>query len=377
MKILTVTVSLDPRDGGKPARAIQFSQALHAAGFGASILSTSKGIDRHNPPFLDGVPITILSLISQRFFVPIFRPGFLSSLVQQYDIVHLMGWWNILNYLVWLAARRASIPVVVCPAGELAMAGRSRWLKRVFQYLVGRQIIATAQGYIAIAENEIDQFIANGVFRDNVKLLPNGIEPASLHPGNVEKFRLRFGLGTGPLILFIGRLDPVKGPDLILEAFLLIADEFPHHSLLFAGPDNGALTDLYHILKGHAASSRVYFVGYLNAEDKATAYKTADLVVVPSRQEVMSMIVLEAGLLKKAVLMTDQCGLERLAKANAVHLVPATIAGLRVGLEALLEDSTKRGQLGARLHAETHSKYTWERVMVDASAFFFQVGDKA
>ena len=57
MKILTVAVSLDPRDGGKPARAMQFSRALHAAGFSASILSTSKGIDRHNPPFLEGVPM--------------------------------------------------------------------------------------------------------------------------------------------------------------------------------------------------------------------------------------------------------------------------------------------------------------------------------
>ena len=204
-------------------------------------------------------------------------------------------------------------------------------------------------------------------------LLPNGIDPSLMEPGDVVDFRKKFQISSGPIVLFVGRLDPVKGPDLILEAFLEVADLYPEHQLVYVGPDYGALSDLQVRIKGHPAASQVHFIGYLDIKDKATAYAAADLVVVPSRKEAMSMIVVEAGALRKTVLMSDQCGLEKLAHVDAVCLAPATVLGLRLGLEKLLADEALRKRLADRLHAETLSNFTWDKVAIRASEYFLKI----
>ena len=376
MKVLTVTVSLDPRDGGKPARTVQLSKALRTAGFDVGILSTSKGVNRRRPPVPNDVPVTLLRLISRRFFVPFYFPGHLRSLVAEYDVVQLMGHWNVLNVLAWRAARSEGVPVVVCPAGELAMAGRSRPLKWVFQRVVGRRIVRDASGHIVIAENEIADYAVNGIPASQVTLLPNGIDPQSLAPGDAVEFRRRFELGDGAFILFVGRLDPVKGPDLLLDAFLSLAGKYPDYQIVFAGPDDGALSSLKQSLEGNPSGLRVHFTGFLDNIDKATAYAAAELVVVPSRREAMSLIVVEAGVLGRPVLITDQCGLDQLAEAGAVFQVPASIEGLRSGLETLLDDADLRDRLGERLRDEVRCRYTWHRVAELAGSFFRSVGKK-
>lgn len=373
MRILTVTVSLDPLDGGKPARTIQFCQALKSVGLDVGILSTSKGFDRYKSSIPAGISLTVLPLLSKRFFIPVWFPGQINKLIQEYDVVQLMGHWNVLNVLVWHAALNAGVPLVVCPAGELAMAGRSRLLKLTFQRLIGKRILVSASGYIAIAENEIEDFMANGITANRVMLLPNGIDPSLMEPGDVVDFRKKFQISSGPIVLFVGRLDPVKGPDLLLEAFLEVADLYTEHQLVYVGPDYGALSDLQVRIKGHPAASQVHFIGYLDIKDKATAYAAADLVVVPSRKEAMSMIVVEAGALRKTVLMSDQCGLEKLAHVDAVCLAPATVAGLRLGLEKLLADEALRKRLADRLHAETLSNFTWDKVAIRASEYFLKI----
>ena len=85
------------------------------------------------------------------------------------------------------------------------------------------------------------------------------------------------------------------------------------------------------------------------------------------------MSVVEAGARRKTVLMSDQCGLEKLAHVDAVCLAPATVAGLRLGLEKLLADEALRKRLADRLHAETLSNFTWDKVAIRASEYFLKI----
>ena len=137
MNVLNVTVLLDPVFGGGTAeRTYQMSKALVHAGANCTILTTDVGLSEDRIGSLKGVKVVALHCIYKRFYVVQFSWAKLKELVSNVDIVHLMGHWNMLNILVYLVAKRTGTPYVICPAGELALFGRSRWLKKCSMQLL-------------------------------------------------------------------------------------------------------------------------------------------------------------------------------------------------------------------------------------------------
>lgn len=113
-----------------------------------------------------------------------------------------------------------------------------------------------------------------------------------------ESFRindLALGLGCVPYVLFLGRLNEIKGPDLLLDAFCRIADRCAEIHLVLAGPDGRMLQRLRAKSKALGIAARVHFAGYLGGRSKVAALRGASLLAIPSRREAMSIVVLEAG----------------------------------------------------------------------------------
>ena len=93
----------------------------------------------------------------------------------------------------------------------------------------------------------------------------------------------------------MGRLNPIKGPDLLLEAFGQVADRFREWRLLLAGRDEGLEGDLRVRAQSLGLTDRVHFVGHLDPSESTGAYRAASLLVVPSRHEAMSLVALEGA----------------------------------------------------------------------------------
>jgi glycosyltransferase involved in cell wall biosynthesis len=254
------------------------------------------------------------------------------NFVEDSDIVHLMNHWTFLNALVYQVVRRVNKPYVVCPAGALPIYGRSKIKKIFYNLIIGKRIIRNANCHIAIAANEINHFQAYGVESKRVAIIPNGINADDFQGKDNYGFRMKYGLGNDPFIMFIGRLNSIKGPELLLEAFLNVRDRLKAFQLVFVGPDGGLLAQLQDRVTEVGVSDRVHFIGYLYGVDKSHAYHAADLVVIPSRQEAMSIVVLEAGITGTPVLITDQCGFDEVDRVGGGIVVPASVDGIQQGL---------------------------------------------
>ena len=133
---------------------------------------------------------------------------------------------------------------------------------------------------------------------------------------DIDYFRNKIGIGNSPFILFVGRLNRIKGPDLLLKAFYNIKNNLQDFHLGFVGPDDGMLSELKQMVDEYQLNDRIHFIGYLGGADKSNAYHAADLLVIPSRQEAMSIVVLEAGISGTPVLLTDQCGFNVIEKID-------------------------------------------------------------
>ena len=166
----------------------------------------------------------------------------------------------------------------------------------MYNWIIGRKIIRKAAGHIAITADEISQFQTYGVEREKITIIPNGVNPDDFEDNNVKEFRVKYGLGETPFILFMGRLNPAKGPDLILTAFCNVNEQLASYHLVFAGPDEDMLSCLQRTVSRHQLENRVHFLGYLEGPDKSRAYAAAEFLVIPSRREAMSIVALEAGI---------------------------------------------------------------------------------
>jgi glycosyltransferase involved in cell wall biosynthesis len=364
VKILNVIMTLDRvTGGGSVERTFQMSRSLVKAGEECSILTTDIGVTPERIKELEGVTIVALACLSKRFFVPKFRYKEIENLVRSADIIHLMNHWTFLNALVYFIARRHKKPYVVCPAGVLLIYGRSRVIKSLYNWLVGRRLIRNASRHIAITADEIPQFITYGVQKDNITIIPNGIDEEEFRDSKVGDFRTKYGLGGAPLVLFMGRLNAAKGPDLLLRAFCNAREYMAPYHLVFAGPDQDMSTELRAIVAQYNVGDRVHFLGYVGGLDKSRAYYAADLLVIPSRREAMSIVVLEAGISGTPVLMTDQCGFNELAETGGGMVVPASVEGLEKGLVNMLSDRDALKMKGQRLKAFVSKHFLWNSII--------------
>ncbi len=361
MKILHVNMSLDSVTGGGTAeRTLQLARHMSYLGHTCTILTTEIGMTLERRKCMENCRIVALPVLSRRFYIPRIKGVDITELVAAADIIHLMNHWTLLNALVFRVARRLKKPYAVCPAGALPIFGRSRLLKQVYNALIGRDIIVQAQAHIGIADNEIRQFADYGVSADRITLIPNGVDLREYPLVDVIPFRHQTGLGMAPYILFVGRLNLIKGPDLLLNAFFEIASLHKSVHLVFVGPDSGMEEQLKDMVDKQNMGKRIHFLGYLGGVDKIAAYQGSSFVVVPSRQEAMSIVVLEAGICGKAVLMTDQCGFSSSSQADGVHVVTPTEAGIRDGMLDMMQDDGNTRKKGERFRQYVMENYTWD-----------------
>lgn len=364
MKVLNVNAMLDPVTGGGTAeRTFQLSRAMVNAGIGCRILTMDIGLTENVLRSMGELQITVLPCINKRFQVPRCTSRFIRQIVERVDIVHIMNHWSILNAIVCREARRVNKPYVVCPAGALPIYGRSKALKMVYNRLVGNRLIQNASGHVAITSAESHQFEPYGIDHKRVTVIPNGVNCEDKCVSNDLGFREKYHLGTHPFILFMGRINSIKGPDLLLNAFLNAKEQLGNHHLVFVGPDVGMLDELKSRVSECGASDRVHFIGYLDRIDKSGAYGAASVVAIPSRQEAMSMVVLEAGMAGKPVLITDQCGFSEVESVKGGVVVPATVDGLQRGLVKILCNPSQLNDMGNRLKIYTKEHFAWNVIV--------------
>lgn len=374
MRVLSVSSLIDPvSGGGTAARTAQLSRAMARAGMGVRLLATDAGMKSSRGAVdLGGATLTLLPSTSERFPVPRAGRGEIERYVSEADVIHLCNHWTLLNLLVQRVARRLGRPYVVCPAGALPMFGRSKWLKSGYNALGGRDLVQEAAAWVAITRRETADFAPYGVDPSRVEVIPNGIEPSDYEQGDARTFRERLRLGAARIILFVGRLNEIKGPDLLLDAFAARGADLASCVLVYAGPDGGMQASLERRSRERGVAARVRFAGWLGGADKVAAYRAAELVVVPSRQEAMSLVALEAGACGKPVLMSDRCGFDEAAASGGARAVPPAVGPLATELGDLMTKAPLV-EMGERLRSLVLSSYTWDAAVERYAKLFERV----
>jgi glycosyltransferase involved in cell wall biosynthesis len=207
------------------------------------------------------------------------------------DLLHNHGMWQMNGVYPGWAARKGNLSLVVSPRGafsEWAMAHGSA-MKKVFWPALQRPALEHAACFHATADSEYEDIRRLG-FRQPVAIIPNGIDIPALDAKTHNDSRT---------LLFLGRIHPKKGLDLLLPAWQQVQHRFPEWRMVIAGDDygffgaSGYLNELQNLVQ-KLDLKRIEFVGELRGSEKTQAYHDAELFILPTYSENFGMTVAEA-----------------------------------------------------------------------------------
>ncbi len=384
LRILHVTPYYAPAwsYGGVVSAVKGLAEAQASQGHHVTILTTDADSPTSRNPIrhetLSGVEVVRCRNVSNaiRWRYNLSQPPGLRSafmrLVPDIDVIHVHELRTVENLLAMLFTRHER-PVVLSPHGTLSHhTGRSA-MKRGWDTLFSRGLLRRIDHVAALTDTEAQE--ARALWESlhvpfpGATIIPNGVATdfSQQVTGNL---RPRYGLGDGPLVLFLGRLHERKGLQFLIPAFALAARDIPGAHLLVVGPDEGMLATAKALADQYGIASRVTFTGLLQGADQRAALASADLFVLPAVGEGLSMSALEAMAAGLPLILTPGCNLPDVESRGAGLLVEREIEPLAVALRMLLSDPARRRAMGDRGRAWIAESFTWPIVAAQAEALY-------
>ena len=298
--------------GGQPRAAFDLARGLVSRGHHVRVITTDSGgterVGGESLSHVEGIEILYYKNLSndlayrKRVFLPRNLRSDIHRQLKDRDIVHIHELRSTLTVIASSAAKALKKPYVLSPHGGLQHLGRAA-AKTVFDGLWGKRIVRDAAALIAISPIEEKDAQEFGVDQHRISTIPNPIDTR-----DYENLPPRRALRQ-PQILFLGRLHPIKGADILIEAFAIARSRSLDADLLIAGPDDSQEAALRELVKKRSLEADVRFSGYLDGKAKLQAFVDSVVAVVPSRSEVFALTAIESLLCGTPVILSSACGL--------------------------------------------------------------------
>src|ERR1043166_7160491 len=391
MKVLHVIPSVGPLRGGPSEILRTITSSLASAGVKVEVVTTDdNGKGRLNIPFTEAIfeeGVTYRYFPRQSRFYTFSLPltVWLARHVRDFDLVHIHALFSYVPLAAAYWAKRANVPYIIRPLGVLnrwGMRYRHPWLKKISYRLIERKILNRAAAIHYTSEPERSEAEELGVNQNSV-IIPNPVNTNI----SLEFIRARRGqfralfpqLSKRLVILFLSRLDPKKGLDILLQSFAPVRARFPAAVLVVAGSGEPAFTArLKQIAAGLGIESDIFWAGFLSGEEKWAALTDADIFVLPSYSENFGVAVVESMACGLPVVISDQVAIHReISKAQAGLVVPCDVEELTIALTTLLQDSELRARTGNNARQLARTAFSAEATRTPLLALYDDILNSA
>jgi glycosyltransferase involved in cell wall biosynthesis len=345
MKILHVISSVNPAGGGPIEGIKQLGKTLETKGHQVEIAS----LDDPKAPYLKQAPLPVHALgptVLGYAFSPRFIP-WLRANRGQYDAVIVNGIWQFHSFGAWRALRRSDTPYVLFTHGMLDPWFKKRYpLKHLKKWMywpwAEYRVLRDARAVLFTCEEE--RVLARESFwlyRCNEVVVSYGTASPKGNP-EAEKgeFYARYPeLNGKKLALFMGRVHPKKGCDLLIEAFAQVLAQHPDWHLVVAGPDQvGWQEALNYRAAQLGLAPRITWTGMIGGSMKWGALRAAEVFVLPSHQENFGIAVAEALAAGTPALISSKVNIWREIESDHAGIAAAdTLQGTCKLLQSYVE----------------------------------------
>ncbi len=372
LRVLQIVPSVSLVYGGPSQMVRGFSRAIAAEGADVTLLTTDSNGDAGQPPLdvplncpidQDGYTIRYFRCAPFRRYK--FSAGLLAWLArhaQDYDVAHIHALFSPVSSLAAAIARSRGLPYILRPLGTLDPLDlqKKKHLKRLYASVLERPNLAGAAAIHFTSPQEAETSERFGAPTTDI-ILPIGVEFHDL--GGVEEPACTVSSTSPPVILFMSRIDPKKGLDLLIPALINLQAEGVDFRFVLAGSnpqDPQYEKGVGDRLRSSPLAERIEITGFVTGDEKAALLQKADVFVLPSYYENFGIAVAEAMVAGIPVVISNQVHIWADVQAGQAGWVcgcevEALTQALRVALTQP-EERTQRGQ-NAKQWAVDH--YSW------------------
>lgn len=351
--------------GGPPRSILGLCRAQRELGVDVRVVTTTaNGDDELDDAVIargeyDGVRVRYCKRAWPRsmFYAPSLGTA-VASEVAGADVLHIHGLWNAAVWSAAASARAGRKPYILSPRGMLAPAAlaHDRWRKKLVFPFADRRLVRDAARLHATSRPEFDDL--NRIPEaGRAVYVPNGVElPAGTNSGCAA--RDRFRLPAAPLVLFLGRIHPLKRLDLLAAAFRRVVEQHHDACLVIAGPDEARHRAALEPLFAPFGAS-VTWTGRVDDAEKRELLDAASVLVMCSNSESFGMSAAEAMAAGTPVVVTRTCPWPEVESHQTGYWVEQTADAIAAGVNAVLANETAAAEMGRRGAELIASRYSW------------------
>ena len=345
LRLLNVIRSVDTVHGGPAEGMRQLVRGIRAGGHESAVVT----LDAPDAACVKGFPTTLHAIgpaYGNWGYSPRLVP-WLRAHAAHFDGVVAHGLWQYQTLGTWRALRGSGLPMFVMPHGMLDPWFRQAYpakhtKKQLYWQLAESRVLRDAAAVMFTTQTE--SLLARGTFTPYQavhEVIGYGLDlDREAQAASAEDFLvLHPELRGKRLVLFLARLHPKKGCDLLVAAFSQVAERDPQLHLVMAGPDSDGLeARLIAQVRSLGLAERVTFTGMLRGAAKWGALRASEVFVLPSHQENFGVAVAEALAMGVPALVSNQVNIWREVVDGGAGMAEAdTVAGTRALLDSWLD----------------------------------------
>jgi len=367
MKVAQVNVYFQPfMVGGAEWYVYNMSRELVRRGHEVHVFTADSCNGKRASPeeTMDGVSVHRLPLrLDWSYRLKVWK-GLREALVAgKFDVIHAYDYAQPHSAVAIKAGKESKTATVLTVFDIHSMIPRV-WYKqlpmRMMEGYMARRTLPDASRVLVRAPNLVPPLLEMGGVKDRIEVTPSGVRDESLGDFDGRAFRERRGISGSPVVLYMGRLNPLKGPQYLIDAAPKTLQRFPDAQFVFVGPDQSGYEGTLRAKSARMGiDSHVHFLGPIyDFQEKMEAYASCDVFALPTSYEGTSQSIFEAMAQGKPVVATSVGGVpSQLTDGVEGSLIPYGDSGaLSDALAEVLGDSKGASQMGARGRARVETQ---------------------
>jgi len=229
-----------------------------------------------------------------------------------------------------------------------------------------RQVVQDCDLIIASTETEKRELIQHyGASPDKIGIIPCGVNMELFRPLGKDYARQQLGLDHESLVLFVGRVEPLKGLRQMLKALPLIASQNPPRLMIVGGDEHNKdeMAILQQLSGELNIEDRVTFVGSVSQDKLPLFYSAADICVIPSYYESFGMVALESLACGTPIVSTDVGGMRDVVRhAEIGYLIPDNSPQQLASRTSESLSRNGEGRQHFKVRREAVAKFAWPHI---------------